>query len=174
MLGLALGGWPVRAGEGAVSEPEDYRMDDYRSPVPATLKGARVISTEEAEELWRDKSIVFIDVFPRAPKPENLPTNTVWRDPVHLTIDGAHWLPNVGYGRLSPDVEAYFKTRLERLSGGKLAAPMVFLCLKDCWMSWNAAKRAVAWGYTNTIWFPDGTDAWQEAGYELVHVEAAP
>ena len=39
-------------------------------------------------------------------------------------------------------------------------------------MSWNAAKRAIAMGYVNVVWFPDGIDGWQEAG--LPQEEARP
>ena len=151
-----------------VPEPEGYQSDNYRSPVPKTLKGARVIHIEEAEALWKGKQAVFIDVYPQAPKPPNLPATTVWRDPTHMTIEGAHWLPNVGYGTLSPEFESYLKSNLEKLTGGDKARGVVFFCLKNCWMSWNAAKRAMTYGYTNVIWFPDGTDAWQEAGNDLV------
>ena len=52
-------------------EPEGYRMEDFRAPVPATLAGARVLTTAEAEAIWRAKAGVFIDVMPRAPKPPN-------------------------------------------------------------------------------------------------------
>jgi PQQ-dependent catabolism-associated CXXCW motif protein len=43
----------------------------------------------------------------------------------------------------------------------------VVYCLKDCWMSWNAAKRALAMGYTNVAWYPDGTDGWASADLPL-------
>ena len=158
----------------AVPEPDGYRTDDYRSPVPETLAGARVIGADEAEVLLKDGRTIFIDVFPRAPKPPNLPAGTVWRDPTHMTIEGAHWLPNVGYGLLSADFEIYFKSRLERLTGGDPARPVVFFCLKDCWMSWNAGKRALSWGYTDVIWFSEGTDAWQQAGFDLVKATPVP
>ena len=149
-------------------------MDDYRQPVPPTLKGARVITTEEAEKIFKDQSAVFIDVFPKAPKPPNLPANTVWRDPSHMSIKGGHWLPNVGYGQLAPEVEEYFKSRLEKFTGGDKPMVVVFYCLKDCWMSWNAAKRAMSWGYTNVIWFPEGTDGWTEAGNDIVYLTSEP
>ena len=68
---------------------------------------------------------------------------------------------------------SYFRTRLERLTKGKRDAPLVFFCLRDCWMSWNAAKRAVEAGYTNVMWFRDGTDGWQELGYPLVDVQGS-
>ena len=36
-------------------EPDGYRMEDYRAPVPATLAGVRVLTTAEAEAIWRAK-----------------------------------------------------------------------------------------------------------------------
>ncbi len=170
-FGLAM---PVAGADEAVPEPKDYRTDDYRSPVPATLKGAKVLNGDEAADLWNNDAAIFVDVYPRAPKPKNLPAGTFWRDPAHRSIEGAHWLPNVGYGGLNPEVDAYFRTRLSDLTGGDLNKPVVFFCLKNCWMSWNAAKRALEMGYTNVMWFKDGTDAWQELGYPLVAVKKIP
>jgi len=60
ILALAPG---VRAQE-LVLEPDGYRNGDYRAPVPETLTGARVITTTEAETIWRAKTGVFIDVLP--------------------------------------------------------------------------------------------------------------
>lgn len=153
-------------------EPDGYRMDDYRTPVPATLKGATVLSAEAALKIWADKTAVFIDVYPHAPKPANLPAGTLWREPQHFSIENARWLPNVGYGKVSPATDEYFRTRLAAISGGDQGKPVVFFCLRNCWMSWNAAKRAMSYGYSAVHWFPDGTDAWQEIG-QLV-VEATP
>jgi len=162
------------ADEATVPEPDGYRTDAYRTPVPKTLTGARVIGADEAETLLKGGGAVFIDVYPRAPKPPNLPAGTVWRDPTHMTIEGAHWLPNVGYGVLSAEFETYFKSRLATLTADDVSKPVVFFCLKDCWMSWNAGKRALSWGYKNVIWFPEGTDAWQQAGFDLVKATPVP
>ena len=75
-------------------EPPDYRMSDFRAPVPATLSGAKALSPDEAADLWNGKGgAIFIDVYPQAPKPANLPAGTFWRDPAHRSIEGAHWLP---------------------------------------------------------------------------------
>lgn len=155
-------------------EPADYKTNDYRTKVPATLAGARVVTADDAKALWDAKSAVFIDVYPRPPKPPNLPPTTVWRDPRHSSIEGAHWLPNVGYGVLAPDVQTYFASRLAQLSGTDKSRPLVFFCLRDCWMSWNAAKRAMTLGYTSVIWFPDGTDGWMDIGLTLVDAPAVP
>ncbi len=160
-LGLLASSSGLRAEE-VVPEPENYRIKNYRAPVPATLKGARVIDTDQAELLLKDRCAIFIDVYPQPPKPPSLPKSTIWRTPKHETIKGAYWLPNVGYGVLNPTFTAYFKDQLERLTGGDKTKPLVFFCLRDCWMSWNAAKRALDWGHKHVLWFPDGTDGWRQ------------
>jgi PQQ-dependent catabolism-associated CXXCW motif protein len=131
------------------------------------LAGARVVTIAEAASLWRDKTGLFLDVMPRAPRPANLPAGTIWRDKPRFSIPGSAWLPNTGYGELAPPTEDYFRTALQKLTGGDRTRPILLYCLRDCWMSWNAAKRALAWGYTQVIWFPDGTDGWGEADLPL-------
>jgi len=153
-------------------EPEVYRTDNYRAPVPATLTHARVLTTAEAEAIWHAKNGAFIDVLPRAPKPKNLPEGTVWRDMPRKNIPGSLWLPDTGYGTLPPAMDDYFQRGLVQASRGDKAALLVIYCLADCWMSWNAAKRALAYGYSNVAWYPDGTDGWERA--KLPTEEAQP
>ncbi len=155
-------------------EPDGYRMGDYRSPVPATLAGAKVVRTEQAFELWDTKAAAFIDVLPQPPKPAGLAEGTVWRPPERLNIPGSKWLANVGFGKLNPQAEIYFRSNLEKISGGDPNAPLVFYCLANCWMSWNAAKRALGYGYTDVHWYPDGTDGWAIAGGQLEKSEPVP
>lgn len=157
-----------------VAEPADYRMDDYRAPVPKTLRGARVVDTETAAALREKEGAVFIDVYPQAPKPPGLPANAIWRTPKHSSIEGATWLPNVGYGKLAAAPEAYLRSNLQRLTGGRTDKTVVFFCLRDCWMSWNAAKRAIEWGYSKVVWFPDGADGWQELGLAIGDAKPEP
>ena len=151
----------------APPEPEGYRTEAYRAPVPATLQGAVVRNTEAAHKLWDEKSAVFVDVLPQAPRPKNLPAETVWHDPPRLDIPGSLWLADVGYGELNPAMTGYFSDGLKRASGGDFGRAMVFYCQRDCWMSWNAAKRALSLGYKAVNWLPDGVDGWREAGYPL-------
>ncbi|MBV8701586.1 MAG: PQQ-dependent catabolism-associated CXXCW motif protein [Bradyrhizobium sp.] len=164
---------PARAQDWVV-EPEGYRTDDYRSPVPETLAGARVLTTAEAEAIWRAKSGVFVDVLPRAPKPKGLPPGTVWRDKPRQNIPGSIWLPDTGYGILAPATEGYLRQGLARASGGNKQAPLVIYCLSDCWMSWNAAKRALAYGYSDVAWYPEGTDGWARANLPLAESQPEP
>ncbi len=162
LLGLTE---PLWAGD--VAEPAGYRMDEYRAPVPETLQGARVVTTAEAEALWREKNAVFFDVMPRAPKPANLPAGTIWRDPVRKDIPGSTWLANVGYGALSEEAASYFRQGLAARAGADKSQAILFYCMTDCWMSWNAAKRAVEWGYSSVIWYPLGADGWEAAKLPL-------
>ena len=158
----------------APDEPAGYRMGKYRAEVPATLKGASVIDPAGAIALWDSKGAIFVDVLPRPPRPAGLAEGTVWRPPVRRNIPGSTWLANVGFGKINGEVEAYFRTNLEKLSGGNRAAPLLFYCLANCWMSWNAAKRALEWGYTAVYWFPEGTNGWTAAGRDVVESEPVP
>lgn len=162
---LALAGTAVCAQE-APPEPGDYRVLDYRTATPLTLKGARVVTTAEAHELWLAHA-AFVDVLPQAPRPANLPASTVWRDKPRFDIPGSIWLPDTGYGQLPTLTEDYFESGLEKISGRDKTKPVVIYCLTSCWMSWNAARRAISYGYSQVVWFPDGTDGWDASGYPL-------
>lgn len=155
-------------------EPDGYRTENYRAPVPATLAGRRVLTTAEAETIWRAKNAVFIDVLPRPPKPPNLPAGTVWRDKPRLNIPGSIWLPDTGYGRLPEATEDYLRQGLLRACGGNTATLIVIYCQAECWMSWNAAKRALAYGYPNVAWYPEGTDGWEWANLPLAESQPEP
>jgi PQQ-dependent catabolism-associated CXXCW motif protein len=161
-------------GEDRPPEPAGYRTTDYRAPTPAGLAGARVVSTEEAERLWQGKSAVFVDVLPRAPRPANLPPGTIWRDRPRLNIPGSIWLPDTGYGALAPATEDYLRKNLERATGGDRAKLLVIYCLRDCWMSWNAAKRILSMGYANVAWYPFGTDGWTDMLLPVAEAQPAP
>ena len=154
------------AGE-TVAEPSGYRMEEYRAPVPGTLQGARVVTTQEAAALLKEKRAVFFDVMPHTPKPAKLPAGTIWREKVRNNIPGSVWLPNVGYGALSPETADYFRAAIETLTGGDKKRVVLFYCMTDCWMSWNAAKRAVEWGYGSVVWYPSGADGWEKGGHAL-------
>ena len=146
----------------APPEPETYREDNYRSPVPRTLRGAETVDT--AELIRRRSELVVIDVLPQMARPPRLAPENVWLPPPHIGIPGSFWLPNVGYGLLPPVLVDYFTEALRSFSGGDFDRPLVFYCRSECWMSWNAAKRALTLGYRHVLWYRDGIEAWQAAG----------
>jgi PQQ-dependent catabolism-associated CXXCW motif protein len=96
----------------------------------------------------------------RPPRPVDLPVTTVWRPQPRSDIPGSIWLPDTGYSDMPRSMEAYFQQGLQRASGGNRNKPIVFYCKASCWMSWNAAKRALSLGYTHVAWYPDGVDGW--------------
>jgi PQQ-dependent catabolism-associated CXXCW motif protein len=161
------------SGQDSPPEPSGYRMEHYRGPTPATLAGARVIITAEAEELWKAGAI-FVDVHPHAVRPANLPPGTIWREQTRKNIPGSIWLPDAGYGALAPETEGHLRSNLDRAASGDYAKWLVVYCRPDCWMSWNAAKRVLAMGYRNVVWYPQGTDGWEASGLPLQEAKPAP
>jgi len=112
--------------------------------------------------------------MPQAPRPAGLPPGPIWRDKSRRNIPGSIWLPDTGYGALAAATEDYLRNGLAQAIGDEQTKLLVFYCQKDCWMSWNAAKRALALGYRNVAWFPDGSDGWQDAGLPLADAQPAP
>jgi PQQ-dependent catabolism-associated CXXCW motif protein len=168
---LCLAGTALQAD--TVPEPEGYRLESYRAPVPATLTGGTVLDTQAARALWEAGEALFVDVLPSPPRPADLPAGTIWQPPSRDTIPGAIWLPNVGYGELAPETDRYFRDNLDRLASGDTARPVVFFCQSDCWMSWNAARRAITeYGFEEVFWYPLGKDGWEAAGLPLQRVRA--
>lgn len=163
-----------RAQAAEVSEPAGYRLENYRAATPITLRGGQVVTTEQAERIWRSRSASFVDVLPRPPRPKTLPEGTIWHDKPRLDIPGSIWLPDTGYGELAPAMADYFANGLRKVSGGDKTRLLVLYCLQDCWMSWNAAKRTLSYGYSNVAWYPDGTDGWQRANLPTVEAQPEP
>jgi PQQ-dependent catabolism-associated CXXCW motif protein len=173
-LFLAIFAFATPAYPQDVPEPDGYREDNYRAPVPATLAGVHVLTTAEAETIWRAGTAIFIDVLPHAPKPPNLPADTIWRERPRHNIPGSVWLPDTGYGKLAAATEGYLRQGLVRASGGNNAALLVIYCQADCWMSWNAAKRVLSYGYSNVAWYPDGTDGWARDNLPMTESQPEP
>ena len=155
----------------AVPEPDGYRMAEFRAPVPATLKGALVLDTGQLLDMIEANAPLLIDVMPAPRKPKD--TN-FWIPPSRDHIPGSHWLANTGYGELSNEFSSFFEDQLRSLTKGDLSRQLVFYCEANCWMSWNAAKRALSLGYDHVAWYPDGTDGWKEAGLGLQSSEPKP
>ncbi len=162
---------PMPREVGVVAEPDGYRGDPYKAPVPATLRGAMTIDDATAHALWWSGRVPFVDVMPVPVRPPDLPEGTIWRDPPRQSIQGATWLANMGYQGLDPASLDEFLAGLAFVSKGDKAAPLVFFCMSNCWMSWNAGKRAMEHGYTHVFWYPGGADGWAAEGWPLETVK---
>jgi PQQ-dependent catabolism-associated CXXCW motif protein len=175
-LGLALFALCLLAKPAVADEArfaaDGYRINHYRSPTPAHSEYAQTLDTPALQKLLHAQPQTrLIDVY-RQP----------WlhgrfiEDELHANLPDSLWLANTGDGELTAHALAYFNHHLQQASHGDKRWPLVFYCRSDCWLGWNAAKRAHHLGYRNLYWYRDGIDAWQQAGLPLIaaHPEALP
>ncbi|MNN07102.1 Rhodanese-like domain protein [compost metagenome] len=169
-LSLLLGVAQAQADSAPLFSAEGYRTALYRSPTPPQVEGGRVIDTATLQRLLgQTPKPVLIDVYRR----QWLQGRFIEAEP-HANLPGSHWLANTGDGELSPDWQAYFARNLQKATAGRLDQPLVFYCRSDCWLSWNAVKRAKRLGYKNLYWYRDGLDAWQQANLPLQPAQPEP
>jgi PQQ-dependent catabolism-associated CXXCW motif protein len=163
LLGIAHAETPLFSADG-------YRIGLYRSPTPNQVEGAAIIDTAALQTLLaRTPRPVLIDVYRR----QWLEGRFI-EDQPHENLPGSHWLANTGDGDLTPAWHDYFERNLKTLTSGDLAQPVVFYCRADCWLSWNAVKRAAVMGYKSLYWYRDGLDAWQAANLPVTPAQPEP
>ena len=150
----------------SIPEPDGFRMDDYNAPVPVALAGAQVVDAQALAAAMANGTIA-IDVLPASRRPATLPADRPWMPPPRMDVPGSLWWPEVGRGSISTALDAWFRARLAAATGGQTDKAIAFYCKANCWMSWNAAKRAIGYGYKKVLWFPGGAEAWAAAGFAL-------
>ena len=142
-----------------VPATRELRLADYAAPTPREVPGARTVQTAQLQ-IWLQR---------------DAPARPVLLDVVggeeHDSIPGAVWLPGAGRGSAFNDpVQGQLAYVLEVLGGrpGGGGRAFVFFCASvNCWLSYNAALRAVALGYKEVYWYRGGIEAWLDAGGEL-------
>ncbi len=154
-----------------VAEPAGYWTGSVNAPTPATLHGAKVVSAKQVRALLKTGSAVIIDVSNAPRRPEGLAPGAPWMPTAHPGIPGALWIPGAGMGVVPVAVEKYFKAKLASSTGGDFSRPVVIYCHSRCWLSWNAAKRAVSYGYRNVSWFPQGIEGWRASGLSTTELK---
>lgn len=142
----------------SMMEREDFGVAPVRTlhsgamhgPTPASIPGAQVITTAGLLDLQRRQiPHVIVDVLGA---PDMLPN----------AIPGA-WLSQPG--TFSDEVQMRAKQMLMQATQGRQDTPLVFYCMSpQCWMSYNAALRAVNAGFTNVLWYRGGVEAWRRGG----------
>lgn len=145
----------------APDEPVGYWTGPINGPVPETITGGTVIRTTELRALLEKNGAVLVDVSNAPRRPENLAPGAPWLPAPHAVIPGSLWIPGAGMGAIAPDVEASFRDRLASATGHDINRPIVIYCHERCWLSWNAAKRAIRYGYRRVHWYPDGIEGWR-------------
>lgn len=127
-------------------------LQPYHGPTPLQIPGAQVVRTRQLQAMLAGPGApVLIDVL---------------AEDAHVTLPGAVWLSGAGRGtNLLDPVQSLLMRLLAQLTGGDKARPVVFFCASSqCWLSYNAALRAVAAGYSRVYWYRGGVESWTAAG----------
>ncbi|MDQ2802082.1 MAG: rhodanese-like domain-containing protein [Pseudomonadota bacterium] len=148
----------------AVPQPAGYLMGPVHGTLPASIAGGAVIDTPALAALLRRGSVVLLDVLPVPIRPPGLVPGAPWLPAPHEDIPGSIWIPGAGGGALAPAEDAFLRQRLAALTGNDRDHVLVVYCRQDCYLSWNAAKRAISYGYRHVYWYNGGIDAWRAAG----------
>lgn len=159
LAGALLAAAPAGADENAdfgVAPVAALRLTDLSAPTPRAVPGAKTVSTAQLRERLRateDRPLLF----------------DVLGGEQHDSLPGAIWLPGAGRGSgLADGVQAQLARVLQAATRGDAGRAMVFFCQgTSCWLSYNAALRAVALGYREVYWYRGGIEAWLAAGGEL-------
>jgi PQQ-dependent catabolism-associated CXXCW motif protein len=131
------------------------RLSDYSAPTPLSIPGAIVIDTPDLRErMAGERPALLFDTAGGSG---------------HDSIPGAIWLPGAGLGTGFDDaLQRQLEKTLEVATKGDRARAVVFFCVsRNCWLSYNAASRAVRLGYREVYWYRGGLEAWSAAGGEL-------
>ena len=133
----------------------NVKGENLHSPTPTSIPGGKTILASEMRDWLQsaDKPIVI--------------------DVLGGDISGRRGLPGaiymgseIGAGRIGIEMRDRYRVALEKLTGGDKSKPLVFYCLNaQCWLSYNASRRAIVAGYTNVYWYRGGIEAWKELGY---------
>lgn len=134
-----------------VRAPNELHAGAMHGPTPAEIPGGQLITTLGLHALLGrgDVRPLVFDVLGAG---EMLP--------------GA--LPAVAAaaaGQFSDPLQQQFGQYLSQATQGNRDTPLVFYCQGlQCWMSYNAAMRAIRLGYRNVLWYRGGLEAWKYAG----------
>jgi len=135
---------------GVAATPQ-LHAGQFHGPTPTSIPGGQVITTKGLVELMRggQAPVLVLDVLGG---PE--------------MIQGAQYaVPAAQSGAFNDQTQQQLGQYLQQATGGNKQYAIVTYCLStQCWMSYNAALRAINLGYTNVLWYRGGIDAWKQGG----------
>lgn len=140
-----------------VAPAGELRLANLSAPTPRAIPGAKVVRTADLRDRLSaaeaERPLLF-DVLGGEP---------------HDSLPGAIWLPGAGRGESYDDaVQARLARLLQAATRADARRAMVFFCQGTaCWLSYNAALRAVALGYREVYWYRGGIEAWLAQGGTL-------
>lgn len=141
-----------------VQPPVALRQAPYSAPTPTRIPEGKVVRTADLLLMTQSSPPpVLIDVA---------------AGEGHETLPAAVWIPGAGRGDNFIDTtQAELNVLLSGLTAGNRDRSLVFFCVNaQCWLSFNAARRAIAAGYREVYWYRGGYAAWKAAGLPLVPI----
>ena len=163
---------PPPANTAPVPEPPGFWTGPINSAVPATIAGGKVInSARQLRSLLTQPATVIVDVSNAPRRPDNLASGAPWLPLPHQAIPGSLWIPGAGLGEIPPAVDDFFRKQLAAATDNDATRPVIIYCHRTCWLSWNAAKRAIGYGYRNVYWYRDGIEGWKAARLPTTVIE---
>lgn len=163
---------PPSANAAPAPEPSGFWTGPINSAVPATLAGGKVInSARQLQSLLTRPATVIVDVSNAPRRPDNLATGAPWLPLPHQAIPGSLWIPGAGLGEIPPAVDDFFRRQLVAATDNDATRQVIIYCHRTCWLSWNAAKRAIDYGYRNVYWYRDGIEGWKAAHFPTAVIE---
>jgi PQQ-dependent catabolism-associated CXXCW motif protein len=140
-----------------ISPTSSRRTSPMHGPTPRSVPGAKTITTRGLVELYKSSKLVLINVLD-------------WTEGA-FALPGTSWIQGMGKSRLSSAELSELQSILARVAPDK-NAPLVVYCLSwECWLSYNAALSASAFGYSNVYWYRGGISAWNQARLPVVRTK---
>jgi PQQ-dependent catabolism-associated CXXCW motif protein len=148
--------------DGSAQERRDYGVpatsslhSQMEGPTPASIPGGRLITTKEVLALIQSNSTPYLLL-------DALGGNATLRG-AQLFSRGA------APGMLGDYIEKQMGQWLYQATGGNRNMALVIFCQSShCWMSYNAALRAIDLGYRNVLWYRGGLEAWTQSGLPTI------
>jgi PQQ-dependent catabolism-associated CXXCW motif protein len=124
------------------------------APTPSQVPGAQVITTMQLVQMVQGGARpVIVDVLGGQ---QSLP------GAIPAAMGGAG-------GSFQDGNQAQFVGLLQQATGGDTSRPVVVYCLNpQCWLSYNAALRAVNGGFTRVYWYRGGIETWSQVGLPVM------
>jgi PQQ-dependent catabolism-associated CXXCW motif protein len=163
---------PSTSNPSPAPEPPTFWTGATNSPVPATIAGGKVINdARQLQSLLKRPETVIVDVSNAPRRPDNLASGAPWLPVAHQAIPGSLWIPGAGLGEIPPAVDDFFRKQLAAATSDDASRRVILYCHQTCWLSWNAAKRAIGYGYHNVYWYRDGIEGWKAAHFPTAVIE---
>ena len=130
--------------------PQQQLQSTMHGPTPTSIPGGQVVTTDRLLAMYQQGMqngglLVFHVLGPG-------PTLPMAQNAVGASQPG----------NFQDQTQQQFGQYLQQVTQGNKGVPMVFYCQStQCWMSYNAALRAINMGYTQVYWYRGGIEAWQ-------------